>query len=164
MSREPQDHTKDLEVIQQAFLLRDGRIARRSTGRFLRLPKPGERMLISTGGTGRTKVFKYHRALFALANGWLPASVDHKDRHVGHDVVDNLRSATQEQQQWNRGPFKGKASGLPKGVSQHKKRFKATANNLGVAYHLGTFDTPELASTAYQEFCKKTRGEFYADL
>lgn len=43
-----------------------------------------------------------------------------------------------------------RTNNLPKGVSTHGKRYRAAKTVDGVKTHLGTFDTPEEASAAYQ--------------
>lgn len=131
-----------------------------SNGRALRHPKPGERMDVSVGRNGSQINFKLYRIKFALAHGYLPPSVDHRDRVPGHDRLGNLRPATPTEQLWNRGRFKTKASGLPKGVYRCRNRFEAQAKVNKRNVSLGVFDTPEEAEAAYRAHCVETRGEF----
>lgn len=158
------DLDEDLHIIQAAFRLAGEDVVKLSTGETLRQPRVGERMYVGLVVGGLEMGFLYYRIKFALRYGWLPPQVDHRDRTPGHDTLDNLRAANPTQQNWNQGPTRGKASGLPKGVFRARKRFVAQYREKGRSYHLGNFDTPEEAAACYQAHCKATHGEFYADL
>lgn len=84
--------------------------------------------------------------------------------HINGDPLDNrrgnLRLCDQAQNSWNRGPAKNKASGLPKGVMRHRKRFAAKMKVRGQNLHLGTYDTPEEADLAYRRAAEVHHGEF----
>jgi len=92
-----------------------------------------------------------HRLIWLYMTGEWPADqVDHRNRVRDDNRWDNLRAATNGQNQMNLG-------GLPKrnnklgvlGVSRNKGRFSATIRVDGVYKHIGTFDTPALAHAAY---------------
>lgn len=85
--------------------------------------------------------------------------IDHIDGDPSNNAISNLRLATAAQNSKNlvRDP---KPSGLPQGVRRANGRFVAGIRISGVSTYLGTFDTPEDASTAYKAACDRTRGEF----
>lgn len=151
------------EIIRRHFHLDGETVVRSRTGEPLRQPRDGERMNVGATDGGTNHQFKLYQIKFVLAHGYLPASIDHRDRRVGNDALANLRPASQTEQNWNQGP-RTKASGLPKGVTRSRKRFVAQATVHGRAKHLGVFPTPEAAHAAYLAFCKEHRGEFCAKL
>jgi len=94
---------------------------------------------------------KKHRAAsiawFIMTGCW-PEGVDHIDRNPDNNCWNNLREVTHQQNCYNR--KRSQASGF-RGVYPHGKRWKSTIRLNGKNRHLGTFDTPELASAAYQQ-------------
>lgn len=151
-----------LALIQEHFHLDGEDVIRTSTGKSVMGGKP------NSVGYLRVKVGQrpgvsllLHRVKFALIHGYLPAKVDHKNRTRGDLSSDNLREATHQQNMWNAPRPRRLHSGLPRGVFPVGKRYRSSANHNGRTKYLGTYDTPEEASRAYQEFCHKTRGEFH---
>lgn len=89
--------------------------------------------------------------------------VDHKDRDKSNNRRDNLRLATRSQNLQNMGISPRNTSGY-KGVDYRTKSGKWRAQirtQNGDKKHLGLFDTPELASEAYEKSAKEIHGEFY---
>ncbi len=68
----------------------------------------------------------------------------------------NVRWANKTVQGFNRGNFKNNTLGF-KGIAYHKKnrKFVAQTSHNGKMRYLGSYDTPEEASAAYQEYVIK---------
>lgn len=109
---------------------------------------------------GRTH--KEHRLAWFYVHGvWPKHQIDHKDVTPDNNAINNLRDATQFQNQRNKGRYKSNKSGF-KGVSWKEKNRKwvAQAKLNNKVHHLGLFDSAEEASKAYQAFADKHHGEF----
>jgi hypothetical protein len=138
-----------------------------SNGKFAGKPAGGER------GSDRGKQYfavrindvKYmcHRIVYLLAFGVDPKElyIDHINGNVKNNSPENLRLATNAQNQWNRGAYRNNTSGF-KGVHWHKQRQKwqAGIKHHGKPRHLGLFDTPEEAHAAYTRAAAELHGEF----
>lgn len=109
------------------------------------------------------KKYSAHRLAWLYEHGSFPTKqIDHINGVKDDNRLCNLREATRNQNLRNRGKLANNKSGF-KGVRFHKEGNKWEAQstfNSKVTY-LGLFDTPELASQAYQEFAMKNYGEFY---
>jgi hypothetical protein len=90
----------------------------------------------------------------------MPKVIDHSDGNPWNNKIDNLRKADMRLNQGNK--RKEKRGDLPKGVDWKprigKWQARITANCRYI--HLGTFDTPEAAHSAYIEAARKHFGEF----
>jgi hypothetical protein len=84
--------------------------------------------------------------------------VDHKDRNGLNNQRNNLRIANVVQNAGNSRKRDNK-TGF-KGVSRRGKRFMAYIGVKGKVSYLGSFDTAELASVAYEAAANKYFGEF----
>lgn len=106
---------------------------------------------------------KYRRAqiVFYMVNGaWPTPQVDHIDGNSTNDRPSNLRVATQTQNAWNH-KSRAKRSPLPMGVRQAVfGRYVARISVNKAHLTIGTFDSPEMASRAYQEARRKHFGAF----
>ena len=107
---------------------------------------------------------KAHRVAWYLHYGYWPAAhleIDHIDGDKGNNAIKNLRLATCSQNQANRGPNKNNTSGY-KGVTWDKKMHKWHAKICYQRkwYHLGRFDDPKEAHSAYSLAASKFFGEF----
>lgn len=87
--------------------------------------------------------------------------VDHIDGNGLNNQRDNLRVCTSADNQKNRGKNSNNTSGF-KGVSLHKgdNKWQARIRVNRKLILIGMFPTPELASEAYIEACRKYHGEF----
>jgi hypothetical protein len=76
-------------------------------------------------------------------------TVDHIDGNKLDNRLRNLRWATRVQQLVN---TVCKSSGLPRGVTRRGNRYAAqlTSRSKGIHLHIGTFDTPQEASVAFE--------------
>ena len=87
--------------------------------------------------------------------------VDHRDGDGLNNVRANLRPATKSQNNRNQRMTDRNTSGF-KGVSWHKKdrKWRACIHVNNRYIHLGNFDPPEAASTAYVEASARMHHEF----
>lgn len=110
---------------------------------------------------GRYSRLGAHRAAWALTHGEYPSDqLDHVSRDRTDNRLANLRSASQTENNWN-AASKPRENGLPRGVTKNGKyRFAAGIWNAKKYTYLGTFDTPEEASAAWQEAAQRTRKHF----
>jgi len=109
--------------------------------------------MVGAGG----KFLQFHRVVFCLAYGYLPAEVDHIDGNPSNNHPDNLRACTRVTNSHNRRGCKN-AGVKYKGVDFHKKyaNYRARINGR----HIGSYDTPEKAAIAYDEAAGRLFGEF----
>lgn len=90
--------------------------------------------------------------------------VDHRNGDPFDNVWTNLRPATEQTNQWNRGCPRNNKSGF-KGVFRSsrtdlKRPWIARIQLDGRQVHIGYFGSPQEASMAYEEVARKHRGEF----
>lgn len=109
-------------------------------------------------GVGGQKGLRMHRLITNAPDGM---DVDHINGDKLDNRCSNLRICTRQQNCWNVPTPRHNTSGY-KGVQWRKDRQKWIAvirvdNNLK---RVGSFDTPQEASLAYQEAAKKYFGEF----
>ena len=106
--------------------------------------------------------YSAHRLAWLYVTGeWPSGEVDHEDGDGLHNWFTNLRDATSTQNKGNSRRRSTNVSGY-KGVTRSAsgKRWAARIGVDGCQYHLGYFDTPELAHAAYVEAAKKHFGDF----
>lgn len=113
-------------------------------------------------GPEETKRFLIHRlvATLFIENPDGKLQVDHIDGNKLNNHLSNLRWATRVENLANRKVFKSKKSGLPKGVRAQCGKYMARIRINGKNISLGTFETIELAATAYADFARKHYGTF----
>jgi hypothetical protein len=85
--------------------------------------------------------------------------VDHIDRDVYNNRIENLRLATRQQNNSNRGKVLGE---LPKGVVRVGSKYRARIFYAGKNHSLGTFKTAEGAAQAYRAKALEVNGEYAA--
>ena len=101
-----------------------------------------------------------HRLIWKLMTGEdPPRDVDHQNGNGLDNRWDNLRLANMTEQNRNR-QWRGNATGR-KGVYATRGKWRARIKNNYILHHLGTFDTIEEASAAYEAAARKLHGDFY---
>ena len=106
---------------------------------------------------GKQKHHTIHRllAIHYIKNPDGKLYVDHKDRNRTNNNLSNLIWATSRE---NNGNTCNNNEYI--GVLKHRSRYRASIKVDGKAHHLGTHDTPQEASIAYQKAVKEvTNGE-----
>lgn len=102
--------------------------------------------------------FKLHRVIWVLVFGHIPSGfyIDHINGNKIDNRLENLRLATNSQNQQNRPAPKNNSSGY-RGVTWHKavNKWMARICHKGQRKTIGFFDTPEDAYKAYKEEAKK---------
>ncbi len=109
------------------------------------------------------KMYRAHRLAWLYMTGSMPKLfIDHINKVKNDNRFSNLREANASQNMMNRPAHSNNKIGL-KGVCFHKSSQKWIAQIMinKKLNHIGSFDSPELASTAYQSFASKYHGEFY---
>ena len=107
------------------------------------------------------RMVKAHRWAYEREHGPVPDTreVDHMCWNRACCNVDHLRLATRQQNMQNRsGAMPGR--GLPRGVHRHGRGYSAEVRHSGQFHYLGTFSTPEEASSAAQAKRAVLFGEF----
>ena len=104
-------------------------------------------------------LLRAHRVVFAIANGKAPdEQIDH--RAGLNNVPENLRDATNGQNQLNKRGWKNSSSGV-KGVYRKGSKFQVKLRALGSRrVYVGTFSKIEDAKEAYAEAVIKYHGEW----
>ena len=107
---------------------------------------------------GAQSILRLHKFIF---NPMSEIQIDHINGNGLDNRRANLRTATDSENQRNRGAQKNSTSGF-KGVSLEKKggKWRAKINVNKKVHHLGYHDTPEIAYAVYCEAAKKHHGEF----
>jgi hypothetical protein len=115
---------------------------------------------------GRVKIrirqknyFSARLAFFYMTGRWPIQFVDHKNRRTDDDRWCNLREATSAQNQANskhRKKLGHKGATRP----QFRRKYRARIIVGGIEHHLGMFNTPQAAHTAYMHAAKKHFGEY----
>jgi hypothetical protein len=110
------------------------------------------------------KLVYMHRVIQERKQGEIPAGVlvDHKDGDSLRNLRDNIRAATNLQNQQNRGVAKNNTTGY-KGVSFDKNtgKWSASIRINGKKVFLGRHEVPELAAWAYEQASVEHYGEFH---
>lgn len=91
-----------------------------------------------------------HQIVWLMFNDELPEQIDHIDRQRTNNAIKNLREANNMTNQHNASMRKDNSSGVI-GVHARNGRYQARIQCNGKRIQLGTFDTIEEASKAYQK-------------
>lgn len=98
---------------------------------------------------GGRAIKRGHIIYFLSFGHWPTPCLDHKDGNSLNDAASNLRAATATENAWNHKRRKRRIN-LPMGVrSIASGRYEARISFHGTQLHLGAFETPEQAHTAY---------------
>lgn len=109
------------------------------------------------------KQYLEHRlAWFYMLKCWPDEQIDHINGVRDDNRWINLRSVTNQQNQFNRGVRKDSRTGM-KGVYPKGNRFRAAIWYEGKEKHLGYYSTPEEAKLAYDNFAKRIQGQYFRE-
>lgn len=98
-----------------------------------------------------------HLAWVWMTGEWPLNTVDHINQQGDDDKWENLRLADHSEQMVNRRNW----GRYPRGVHELRGKYMARITKGGVTYYLGTFNTVEAASTAYEMAAHNLHGHFY---
>ena len=109
---------------------------------------------------GRTNYLS-HRLIWMYHNDFMPKQIDHIDGNPLNNRIENLRVATQSENQQNTKIRSNNTTGY-KGVYFHKLtgKYAAQARLNGKCIHIGLFTCPKEAAIAYNKAAKELFGEF----
>ena len=107
------------------------------------------------------KNYRVHRLIFLYHYGYFPAEIDHIDGDVTNNRIENLRSVTRQQNQYNTKLQKNSLS-TAKNVSWFKQtnKWKVQMRINKFKTHLGYFDSLELAELVATEARAKFHKNF----
>jgi hypothetical protein len=140
----------------ELFTYEDGLLISNKTGTiYCNLDRDGYIRIRISG-----KEYRAHRIIWEMHHGQIAEGmlIDHIDRDIFNNRIENLRLATRQQNNAN----KGKTGKLPKGVSVVGNKFRARIYHNNKHHSLGTFNTIEDASYAYYEASINLNGEYAA--
>jgi hypothetical protein len=136
----------------------DGQVRNRTTGKLLKCSgNPDGYLLFVCYKDGQKNTTKLHRAIAItfLENPENKPTIDHINRDRKDNRLENLRWATRSEQSRNQ-TIKGT---IPfRGVNMNGERFQARITIDGKKKYIGTFDTAEEASEAYNNKFKELYG------
>ena len=150
------------QLLQERFEYKDGHLIYKiSTSRRVKVGDVAgcinARGYIVVGING--KPYPASRLIWIYFNDDIPEGlqIDHINNIKTDNRIENLRTATNSQNMYNRLKHKDNTSGF-KGVyyCKNTNKWAAQINKI----HLGYFNKPELASTAYNIAANKLHGEF----
>jgi hypothetical protein len=127
-----------------------------------KVKKYGYREVCLTNEDG-PKFKTIHRLVYEnFALDWNPnLQIDHIDRNPNNNCIGNLRMATHQQQQYNRGLLKNNKLG-EKNICFRKERFVVRLMKGGKRLQR-CFKTLEEAKLFYETNARETHGEFYCE-
>lgn len=129
-------------------------------------PQSGKYYVVRSKTTkGKKKTVRMSREILEITETNI--YVDHINGDTLDNRRDNLRSATNTQNQWNSGLSTSNTKGL-KGISYSPtrtsfKKWQAKIRFGGKRLHIGYFETPEEAASAYLRKARELHGEFFRD-
>lgn len=110
---------------------------------------------------GVQKTVRMHQQIMGTSGNGRSLHVDHVDGNGLNNTRLNLRIASQTQNTWNTPKRRGETSKY-KGVSRHSQNNSWTAyiKFKGAHINLGSFDSEEIAASAYNYAARRMHGDF----
>jgi hypothetical protein len=110
------------------------------------------------------KNYKAHHLIWMIHYGYKPKLIDHIDRNPSNNKIENLREATNAENQFNR-TFNKNSLSLVKGVTWNKKsnKWKAECRFNGKSHYFGVFENILDAKKVVQEFQRQNFGQFFRE-
>lgn len=146
------------EFLHELFEYRDGELYWKKTNQLAgNIRKHDGYRAIKVKG----KLYKAHRLIFLMFNGFLPKHIDHKDCNRLNNNIENLRPATATQNNQNSVLRKDNTSGV-KGVIWDKttEKFGVKIRINGVRRSFGQFYDIDYAKFIADVMRHKFHGEF----
>lgn len=108
---------------------------------------------------------KYHQAhrlaWFYVHGTFPPNGIDHINGVKSDNRLVNLRPATQSENNCNRGAITNSSTGWCRvSFDKPKGKYSACIRFNNKQYHLGYYDSPEIAAAVYAHVCQQVHGEF----
>ena len=109
----------------------------------------------------KNKRYLVHRAVYVMHHGVYPETVDHINNDRSNNKIENLRGATQAQNNKNASLSKRNTSGV-KGIAwiEASRKWKAKCMVDRIDHYLGMYESMDDAVRAVSEFRVKHHGEF----
>lgn len=103
-----------------------------------------------------------HRLAFALAHGYWPQQVGHRDGDRANNRAVNLRACSIQQRQWNAHKQNRETTSQFKGVywCRQRNKWRARIVEDRRAIELGFYDDEKEAGAAYSRAAQRIAGEF----
>lgn len=107
------------------------------------------------------KSYQVHRMIYMMHHGWVPPMLDHINMDRADNRIENLRPATQIQNQYNC-KVRRDSSSKVKGVGWHAqaKKWQARCKVNKVYHSLGLYASLEQAEQVVKEFRERHHGEY----
>lgn len=109
------------------------------------------------------KMYLVHRIIYEIHHGPIPDEmfIDHIDCNELNNRIENLRLASNRQNQQNSRLYFDKKSGLPKGISFNMSgNYQCRIKINGKSKYLGSYKTLDTAESAIREAREKYHGKF----
>lgn len=151
------DFTLTKDYLYQIFKYKNGELFRLKNG----LKVGSDHIKGYKHTTIKKKPYLLHRLIFMMFYGYMPNEIDHINGNRSDNRIENLRPATNTQNQQNAKIRKDNKSGA-KGVYWFKelKKWKVDIAIKGKRKYIGVFDDLELAELVAQEARDKYHGKF----
>lgn len=148
------------EEFNNRYLYENGKLFNKKTGKETGKTIAGRYYSIEFRINGVKKKFKTHRVIWIMHYGDIDESlrIDHINNIPTDNRLENLRLSTLSQNSANSIGYN--KAGLPKGVRKVGKKYIARIKYENKEYYLGSYESAEQASEAYQIKAKEFHGEF----
>lgn len=153
----------EIELFREFFEYKDGLLIWRKTSgtRGLKGSVAGKKRKDGYFDVGlKGKYYLVHRIIYALHHNELPKIVDHINRNISDNRIENLRKSDYNKNIWNSGISTSNTSGV-KGVRKTKNnKYEARIAIKGRTIQVGTFESIDAAQSAIELIRQKEHGEY----